>query len=362
MAFSLSNIFGNLNKTTGKLAGGSVLGIDIGGASVKVVEIEETPKTIMLRTYGELQLGPYDGKPLGEVVALAEDKKVEAVSDVMREAGVVGRQGSLAIPLSSSFLTVVPVNAGPQTDIASIIPLEARKYVPLPLTDVSLDWTELPPIGTKQTSVSEILLAAIENEALTQHRALLGSIGMTGEATEIEAFGLIRSVWRQQDTTVAIIDFGARSSKLYIVRNGILERTHRVASGGREITRRVAEGLHIGFEEAENQKRAYERGTPAGEMIFQVMANVLEGPLIEFGKLIGQYESRLGAQIKRVVIAGGVSASPYALEYVKDRFARPVELSDPFSKVAYPAFMEDVLKQIGPSFGVALGAALRKFQ
>lgn len=362
MSFSLANIFGSVSKTASKVVGGSVLGIDIGSASVKVVEIEETPKTLMLRTYGELQLGPYEDKPLGETVALTEAKRVEAVSDVMRESGVVGRRGSLAIPLSSSFLTVVPVPTTPTNDLASIIPVEARKYVPLPLADVSLDWTELPPIGEKKTNVTEVLLAAIENEALKQHRSLLSSIGMVGEATEIEAFGLIRSVWRQKDTTVAIIDFGARSSKLYIVRNGILERTHRVAIGGREITRRVAEALQIGFEEAENQKRAYERGTAPGEMMFQAMTAVLEGPLIEFGQLIGQYESRLGAQISRVVIAGGVAASPYALQYVKDRFARPVELSDPFTKVAFPAFMEDTLKQIGPSFGVALGAALRQFQ
>lgn len=362
MSFSLTSIFGSLNKKAEKITGGSVLGIDIGGASVKVVEIEETPKTIMLRTYGELQLGPYEDQPLGEIVNLPEAKRVEAVTDVMRESGVAGRQGSLAIPLSSSFLTVVPINVTPQSDLSSIIPVEARKYVPLPLADVSLDWTELPPVGTKQTNVTEVLLAAIENEALKQHRTLLSSIGMTGEATEIEAFGLIRSVWRQQDTTVAIIDFGARSSKLYIVRNGILERTHRVATGGREITKRVSEGLQIGFEEAENQKRAYERGTATGETIFQAMANVLEGPLIEFGQLIGQYESRLGEQINRMVITGGVAASPFALQYIKDRFARPVELSDPFAKVAYPAFMEDILKSIGPSFGVALGAALRKYQ
>lgn len=362
MSFSLENIFGGLKKTVKKTVSGSVLGIDIGGSSVKVVEIEETPRTIMLRTYGELQLGPYEGKSLGDIVYLSDAKKVEAVSDVMREAGVTGRQGSLAIPLSSSFLTVLPITMTPQTDIAATIPVEARKYVPLPLTDVSLDWTELPPVGDKQTNIKEILLAAIENEALKQHRSLLTSIGMVGEATEIEAFGLIRSIWRQKDTTLAIIDFGARSSKLYIVRNGILERTHRVATGGREITRRIADALKIDFETAENQKRAYERGTEAGTVMFQIMTAVMEGPLIEFGQLIGQYEARLGAQIGRVVLAGGVSASPYAVDYVKDRFARPVEISDPFAKVAYPAFLEDTLKNIGPSFGVALGAALSKFQ
>ena len=40
--------------------------------------------------------------------------------------------------------------------------------------------------------------------------------------------------------------------------------------------------------------------------------------------------------------------------------SREVALADPFAKVAYPAFMEDILKQVGPSFTVAIGVALRE--
>lgn len=359
MAFSLSSIFTGIQQKTTDITPTTV-GIDIGSASIKVVEIEETPRTIMLRTYGELQLGPYDNKALGEVVQLDSTKRVEAVTDVMREAGVSGRRGALAMPLSSSFLTVIPINLGPQEDLASRIPVEARKYVPLPLSDVALDWSELPQKDDK-TSVTEVLVAAIENKALAEHRSLLSAIGMTGEAAEIEAFSLIRSLWRTKDTTLAIIDIGAYSSKLYIVRGGMLERLHRVAAGGREISRLISEKMSLPFEEVENLKRNYDRSTEQGAVIFQTMTSVIDGPLSEFGRLLGQYEARMGAQIGRIVISGGVSSSPYCVEYFKDRFGRPVEKADPFAKVAYPAFMEDTLKDIGPSFGVALGAALRAF-
>lgn len=360
MAFSLSNIFTGLRQQTNNITP-STVGIDIGSASIKVVEIEETPRTIMLRTYGELQLGPYDSKVLGEIAMLDATKKVEAVTDVMREAGVSSRSGALAMPLSSSFLTIIPVNLAPQEDLSTRIPVEARKYVPLPLTDVALDWSELPQSDSK-TSMHEVLLAAIENKALAEHRALLTAIGMTGEAAEIEAFSLVRSLWRTKDTTLAIIDIGAQSSKLYIVRSGMLERLHRVSVGGREISRLISEKLSLPFEEVENLKRNYDRSTPQGAVVFQSMTSVVDSSLAEFGRLIGQYEARIGGQIGRLVISGGVSSSPYCVEYVKDRFGRPVEKADPFAKVAYPAFMEDTLKDIGPSFGVALGAALRAFQ
>lgn len=359
MAFSLSNIFTGLHQKASDITPTTV-GIDIGSASIKVVEIEETPRTIMLRTYGELQLGPYDSKALGEIVALDSARRVEAVTDVMRESGVSSRRGALAMPLSSSFLTVIPINLGPQEELSARIPVEARKYVPLPLTDVALDWSELPQ-KDKKTSMTEVLIAAIENKALTEHRALLTAIGMTGEAAEIEAFSLIRSLWRTKDTTLAIIDIGAQSSKLYIARGGMLERLHRVSVGGREISRLVSKKLNLPFEEVENLKRNYDRSTEQGAVIFQVMTSLIDGPLSEFGRLLGQYEARIGGQVGRIVISGGVASSPYCVEYIKDRFGRPVDKADAFAKVAYPAFMEDTLKDIGPSFGVALGAALRGF-
>jgi len=361
MALSLSNILNNL-KQTSKDTSPTTVGIDVGSSAVKVVEIEETPKTIVLRTYGELQLGPYDNKSLGDISLLENDRQIEAVTDVMRESGVVGRSGALAIPLSSSFLTVISLpTTSDNDDISSRIPVEAKKYVPLPLTDVSLDWTELPALGQK-TLNRDVFLAAIENKALANHKALLSSIGMKGETAEIEAFSLIRALWRNGDSTLAILDLGARSSKIYIVRNGILERIHRVTIGGKEISRIVSEKLNISFEEAENLKRRYDRNSEQGKVIFQTMASVIDGPLLEFGRVIGQYEARLGSKINRIVISGGVAASPYCVDYVKDRFGRPTEKADPFAKVAYPAFMEDVLHDIGPAFGVALGAALRKFQ
>lgn len=362
MTISFKNIFSNLKNTAKAPDSASVVGIDVGGSTVKVVEIEETPKTIMLRTYGELQLGPYDGKSLGEVVNLENKKKIEAITDVMRESGVNSKSGSMAMPLSSSFLTVIPVVLNGQEELSSRIPVEARKYVPLPLTDVTLDWSELPPLDNKNANVHEVLLAAIENRALSEQRELLSSVDIKGDANEIEAFSLIRSLWRNDDSTVAIIDIGARSIKLYIVKKGILERLHRVVVGGKEISNSLSKKLNVSFEEAENLKRNYDRASEQGAVIFETMTTVLNSPLSEFTRTISQYEARLGSPLGRVVISGGVVAGPYCLDYIKDRLGKPVERADPFAKVAYPAFMEDTLKMIGPSFGVALGAALKKFQ
>ena len=78
--------------------------------------------------------------------------------------------------------------------------------------------------------------------------------------------------------------------------------------------------------------------------------------------MIEQYEARLGEPIKDIVLTGGASAFPGVEKYVGDLLSRDVAKAMPFSKVAYPAFMEDTLNEIGLSFATALGAALRPFE
>lgn len=360
MAFSLSKLFSSEEGASSEPPVATV-GIDVGSASVKVVEVEQTKKALMLRTYGQLMLGPYDGKPLGETVVLPIEKRTEVVVDVMREAQVNAKSGALAMPLSTSFLTIMPLTLSAGEDIESRVTVEAKKYVPLPLSDVTLDWSELDNKDETSTNVHEIMLAAIENRSLSEYKGLLNTVGMTSQPAEIEAFSLIRSLWRRSDSTLAIMDLGAKTSKLYLVSGGNLERIHRVAVGGRLITKQVMSASGLEFEDAENLKRTYTRADKSSHEVYKAMTSTLDGPLQEFKRVIGQYEARKGGPVGRIAFAGGVTNSPYFIPYAQDLFARNVEIGNPFAKVAYPAFMEDTLKAIGPTFGVSLGAALRQF-
>lgn len=361
MALDLKKFFSTITKST-KGTPKKVVGIDVGSSSIKVVEVEQTEKAITLRTYGELQLGPYADKALGESVTLEQVKLTEALVDVMRESSVDAKDGVLSIPLSASFVTVVPISTTDKDTLESKIRIEARKYIPVPLSDVMLDWAELHEYGDKKTHVHEVLLAAIQNDAYERYQTLMASLKMVSQPSEIEVFSTIRSIYHQQDKTVAIIDLGAETNKLFITREGSLERIHRVYDGGATCTKRIAHLLNVPFEEAENFKRSYEQGVEHSRDVYRAYISSIERSTQEFKRVIEQYEARLGEKIGRVVITGGGAAFPGVDKYMSDLMAREVVKSRPFSKVAYPAFMEDLLEEIGISFATALGAALRPFE
>lgn len=360
MAFNFKKVFGDLVKSAAP-APTQVMGIDIGSSSIKVVEVEQTEKAIQLKTYGELQLGPYADKELGEEVTLEPKKLTEAVVDVIRESGVQANSGVLAMPLDDSFVTVVPITVKPGESLEAKIRVEARKYIPVPLSDVLLDWTEISQYGDAKAKVHELLLAAIQNESFARYQKLMSEVGMAGEPAEIELFSTVRGVFRPEDTTLGIIDLGAQTSKLYLAANGSLERIHRVYEGGTTATKRIAQLLDVSFKEAENLKRGYTPESEHAEDIKKAYFSTIDRTAQEFKRVIEQYEARSGATLGRVVVTGGGAVFPGVEKHLSDALNRDVFKAKPFGKVAYPAFMEDTLAEAGLSFATALGAAMRPF-
>jgi len=361
MAFDFKKVFSTLKKSPGAEFT-KVVGIDFGSASVKVVELEAREGIITLTTYGELQLGPYAEAGMGSAVKLPVHKRIEALVDVLRESGVTAKEAVLALSLSDSFVTVMPLQASAEEDIAPRVHVESRKYIPVPLTDVALEWSEIPRDEDSTQLMREVLLVAIQNESLAVMKSMLDAIQMASKPSEIELFSTLRAITKDTDTSLAVIDIGASISKLYIAEKGFLRRIHRVHSGGTAATNAIAKELGLTFEEAENLKRNYTPVSEHGAVIKKCIESTFERAFQEFKRVISQYEARSGVALSRVVLTGGVASFSGLESYANYVFDREIEIGNPFTKISYPAFMEDTLKEIAPIFTVALGAALRNFE
>lgn len=361
MSIGLKSFFAGLKPKTIS-APTHVVGIDYGSSSVKVVELRQKDSALTLSTYGELQLGPYGEQDMGSITHLEMPKRIEALVDVLRESKVTATSGVMSLQLSTSFVTVFSLTAKENEDIGPRVRVEARKYIPVPMTDVTFDWSELPSLGSAPATVKDVLVAAVQNEAHANSLALLQAVKMSSQPTEIELFSTMRAISKTTDTSLAVIDLGAQTSKIYISKEGIIRKTHRVFAGGAQATDRIAKALAISFDDAENRKRNYSENDEQAVTIKKSVVSTFERPLQEFKRVLSQYELRCGEPVSRIVITGGSSTFRDMETYVNYMLDRSVERANPFAKVAYPAFMEDVLIDIAPTFSVAIGAALRSFE
>ncbi len=361
MEVSFKKLFSSF-QTTSVLQPKKVVGIDFGASSIKVVEVQMLEGVITLSTYGELQLGPYANVDMGSTTSLPMEKKIEALVDVMRESGVTASDGVFALPLADSFVTVIEISAKENEDITPRIHVESRKYIPIPLSEVALEWIENPRKGKKDILVREIMLAAVQQTSVMTLNKVLEAVKMTSKPAEIELFSTLRSVTVETDAILAVIDLGAQTSKLYIAEGGFLRRIHRVQTGGADSTKVLAKELSVSFEEAENIKRNYNATDTHGSRIKQIVERSYTPVLQEFQRVISQYELRTGAPITRIALTGGSVLFPESIPLVKQVLGKEATITNPFTKIAYPAFLEDTLLSIAPVFTVALGAALRHFE
>ena len=126
---------------------GAILGIDIGSASIKVVLIEKTDEKVVLRNYGKVSLGPRAGVSAGQATNLPPEKIAEALRELLKEAEIIPSHTFISIPFSASLLSVVELPDVGKKELDSMIPLEARRYIPVSISEVSLDWWVVPKRG-----------------------------------------------------------------------------------------------------------------------------------------------------------------------------------------------------------------------
>lgn len=337
----------------------SVIGVDIGTSAIKVVELAEKNGVVSLVTYGEIQLGPYANAALGATVTLDAKQEQEALVDVIRESAVKSHNAVFAMPLAASFISTTVIAGDKDADLSAMVRVEARKLIPASLSEVTLDWAELEPLHSEEEG-HRVLIAAIQNSAIERFNVLMQFAGFVGAPTEIECFSTNRTLNKKEHTVV--MDFGATSTKLYMTHNGVLVRMHRVNVGGADVTKAIAKSLDIEFEVAERMKQNVTTNDKHYSAVKQAYESVYGRSLREFRQVIDHYQAKADTKFPYISICGGSSLFIGLNSQLQDRLDIQVDMIDPFKNVAYPAFMEDAMHQIGPLFTTALGAALRNFE
>ncbi|MSU55606.1 MAG: type IV pilus assembly protein PilM [Candidatus Taylorbacteria bacterium] len=361
-----------------KSAGESVLGIDIGSSSIKVVQLRKHSGQAILETYGELALGPYSGIEIGRATHLPADKLSEALIDVLRESNTTTKKCGISIPLPSSLVSLIEMPAASDSQLAQMIPIEARKYIPVPITEITLDWwiipkndstsvasqsNQAPSNGLEVIPKVDVLVVAIHNEAINKYQDIIRKTAIDSSFFEIEIFSTMRAVLTEENSTVMIVDFGAGSTKLYIIDQGIIRVSHTINRGSQDITLAMSHSLNISIAEAENLKRtsglSYKKD---GTNVAQTMSATLNFVFSEANRVLLNFERRYNRPIANVVLSGGGINLKGFVEAAAAGFQAPILIADPFKKLQAPAFLDPVLKGAGPEFAVAIGIALRRLQ
>ncbi len=338
------------------------LGIDIGASSIKLVEVSVLGKRKKLENYVEFQL-PSTASAVktfhGESLLLLSDEVSEILQAVFKKAKVKQKKAVFSIPDFSTFFTTFSLPPMTEAEIPKAVEFEARHHIPLPLAEVSFDWQIIEKEKVLPGLKLKILLVAVPNKVLENYQRMAALSELQVEGMEAEVFGLIRSSLPEKKfaSPVCLVDIGWQSTTVSIVEKKKLQVSHSFDISGTGLTKALSSALNVSFEEAEKIKKAYGLD-PRREDVSKVLIPVINSLASEVERVCQDFYQTEGKKVENIILAGGTVNLFGLKEYLASRIKKNVQLADPFSNVSFPSILKPRLQKLGPSFAVALGAAL----
>ena len=181
------------------------------------------------------------------------------------------------------------------------------------------------------------------------------------KCVEAEVFSAIRVSAYKTKLPHIIVDIGTRTTKFYVVYNGIVVSSMYLSQGGQSITSAISQTLGISFVEAEAKKRELGFDIP-NEHIRDAILLVLDEIFTQVSALILNFEQKYRQSVSKLILTGGGAAMKGILEEAKMKVSIEVEVANPFTNLRYPAVVAEELNKSGAVFTVAVGAALHALE
>ena len=346
------------------------LGVDIGTSYIKIVEISQFGNKQKLGNYGFLPATAFCEKPFHTFeknnLSLSTQNIAKAIKIIIQEAKIKTQQVIFSVPDFATFFTNFEMPMMKKEELEQAVQYEARQHIPLPLKEVFLDWQVIRGRvleGNEPSSIQQeklkILLVAVSNEIIKQYQEIAKISNLKLISLEAEVFSLMRALVKKNEKgPIALIDIGARSTTCSIFEKVKLENSYSFDMSSDKFDKKIAEKFNINHSEAEKMKRKYGL---LGDFR-QTLVPLIDVILIEIEKTFNNFYKKGGTDIQKIILAGGGALLPGLKEYLQIKLKKEVVVSQPFSVLDYPPILEKTLREMGPSYAIAVGAALRGWE
>lgn len=348
----------------------SYLGVDVGTLSVKIVEISNENGRPKLENYAALtNYGLSFESPLQENAGKTQ-KTFGGEAGLMlrrliKESGMRTNEANMSVPIFSSFMTVMELPQMPEAEVAKAIQFEAKKYIPVPMESVVIDWSLIGGEASApgQAGKISVLLVAIPKDLINEYAAIARDTGLKLLTIELETISAARALIGNDPVPTILMDMGSRDTTISLVDGGHLRISHSIETSGEDLTRALASGLNISWRRAEEIKK--ENGLKImneNSQIAGIITPLLDSIVNSTQNVMDAHFLKTKKKIEKLMIYGGASKMPGFAEYLNSRLKIDVVAGNPFGKIIYPEKLKPIINEVGREFAVAAGLALKAFQ
>ena len=187
-----------------------------------------------------------------------EEDAVALLKALVKQVAPTTKEAIASLPPFDVFMTLVDFPAMEAKDVAKALVYQAKQYVPMPLSEVALDWMKVADYqDEKGFAHQKILLISVPQEHIKKYQRIFQGAGLRLRALEIESLSIAR-IFAGDPTSTIVVDIGSRSTNIIFIQKGVLAWSAQSDIAASSLTQALATSLGINPMRAEELKK--ERG------------------------------------------------------------------------------------------------------
>ena len=342
-----------------------MLGVDISGSSVKIVEIGGTVDAPILKA---AVIEPIEAGAVSDGNIERNEVVIDALRRALAKWPTKTRRAAIAMPASSVIAKRISLPAMlREEEVATQAESEANQYIPFAIDDIALDQAMLG-LSASDPDSQDVLLVATRREQMITRQAICEQAGLKVSIVDAEHYAIERATHRvlrvkypqRHESVTLMIKIGGSSSLMIGMRGDDELYTRDVSFGARALTEALAREYNLSLEEAEMKRRKNDLPDDSIERVVDPFRTKLCADLVR--TVATQQKATSFPRSDLILLSGGGSLMMGLVEDLRDSAETPCDLLNPFDGMSVERGVRELLlRSQAPSFVTATGLALRVF-
>ncbi len=333
-----------------------ILGIELGGYSIKAVEIESRFRKFEILELHEIVLPPSE-----EDLKKAYQQKIH---ELFARLPVNPDKIVTSLPSTHVTLRVLSIPLKQKKKVEKAYRFELEDMVPFSIEESIL---EHQIIGDENGSL--VLCALAPEKLVKSYLEWLQSIGIDPDWLTFDGMGILNlysnafknvSQKNPESSCILVIDIGHISTKIIFFKDFKPCFFRNISWGGKNLTLQISNIMGISIEEAEKLKissinmDSHKMNTSKEQQLYMIAEDILLSLVADINHSILAFRSKYSKQLSSVIITGGLTKLKGIESFLSKNLLLPVEKFAYFSQ--FGIRNETNFDQC--SFGEVIGRAL----
>lgn len=337
----------------------NMIGLDI--SSRRLLAAEVSDGTLIRAHAVELPEGAARDSEVIDVEAVAKSLK-----RLWSEAGFKTKNVVLGVGNQRVMVRNHTVPVMPSTKLKQALPYQVAELLPVPVNETILDFYPIEEVEEAGHLAMRGLLVAAIKENVETDAAAVAQAGLRLVGVDLSPFAMARAlgIAGEAEGTRMIVNIGARTTHLIVVREGVPQFVRTLLVGGEHITDAIVEVTRLSRSAAETMKyrMGIEEGrNPEHRAVSEAQLETLRGVISAIRSTMAFYSENHDGEVEAVSLLGASSHLPGLLRATTEYSGVPVTHAKPFAGIRIGRGVDsDRLGRLAYDFAAPVGLALGK--